>query len=88
MGGHFSSFLGLVNVYTEFLEDLATAAEPMYAIGRKGVTFNWDSTCQKAFEMIKQMIFNDLVLALYDPNAPTFLSTDASWVGISAVFWA
>ncbi len=31
------------------------------------------------------MISNDLVLALYDPNAPTFLSTDASGVGISAV---
>ncbi len=37
------------------------------------------------FEEIKRMISNDLVLALYDPNAPTFLYTDASGVGISAV---
>ncbi len=80
-----SSFLGLVNVYTEFLQDMATAAEPLCAIGRKGVTFNWDSACQKTFEEIKRMISNDLVLALYNPNTPTFLYTDASRVGISAV---
>ncbi len=85
MSQQLSSFLGLVNVYTEFLQDLATAAEHLHATGRKGATFNGDSTCQKAFKEIKRMISNNLVLALYDPNTPTFLSTDASGMGISAV---
>ncbi len=80
-----SSFLGLVNVYTEFLYDLATIAELLHVLGRKGVAFVWDDICQQAFLQIKKMISEDLVLALYDPNALTFLLTDALGVGISTV---
>ncbi len=41
--------------------------------------------CQKVFNGIKQAITADMALALYDPNAPTHLSTDTSGVGISAI---
>ncbi len=34
---------------------------------------------------VKKAITVDMALALYDPNAPKFLYTDASGVGISAV---
>ncbi len=51
----------------------------------EGSTFAWDTTCQGAFEGIKHAISDKLFLALYDPNATTFLTTDASRVGISAV---
>ncbi len=47
--------------------------------------FNWSKECQEDFEQIKQMISHNLKLALYDPNAGTYLTTDASGVGISAV---
>ncbi len=50
----------------------------------EGATFAWDSTCQGAFEGIKHAILDKLVLTLYDPNAITFLTTDASGVGIYA----
>ncbi len=50
-----------------------------------GTTFARDAACQGASEEIKWAILNKLVLALYDPNVTTFLTTDASGVGISAV---
>ncbi len=47
--------------------------------------FYWNAKCQSAFKKLKQMISETLCVSLYDPNTPTFLSTDASEVGISAV---
>ncbi len=51
----------------------------------QGATFVWTGDCQKAFDGVKEAITVDVVLALCDPNALTFLYTDASGVGISAV---
>ncbi len=47
--------------------------------------FTWTEDCQKAFDGVKWAITADVALALYNPNALTFLYTDASGVGISAV---
>ncbi len=81
-----SSFLGLVAYNcSDFMGDLATMAEPLCALQRKGSAFNWSTECQEAFKRIKDRISSNLKLALYDPNAGTYLNTDASGVGISAV---
>ncbi len=39
----------------------------------------------REFNEIKQAIMVDIALSLYDPNAPTYLSTDALGVGIWAI---
>ncbi len=80
-----SSFMGLVNFYNDFVPDLATKAEPLRALGHGSNTFLWSDECQQAFDMVKRAIRTEMTLVLYDPNAPTFLTTDASGVGISAV---
>ncbi len=80
-----SSFPGLVMFCSDFLEGLATIAEPLCALHWKGVAFIWSEDCQGAIEKVKENISSNLKLALYDPNAPTFLNTDTSGVGISAV---
>ncbi len=84
-GQQLSSFLGLVNFYTDFVPDLATKAKPLHALAQMGNTFQWSKECEKSFEEIKKDITLDMSLALYDPNAPMFLTTDASEVGISAI---
>ncbi len=80
-----ASFLGLVTYCSDFLEDLATMAEPLHALQWKGAAFIWSGECQDAFKKIKEKISSNLKLALYDPNAETYLNTNASGVGISAV---
>ncbi len=85
MFSNLASFLGLVTYCSDFIEDLATVAEPLRALQRKGAAFDWSKECQEAFEQIKQMISCNLKLALYDPNAETYLTIDTSGVGISTV---
>ncbi len=80
-----NSFLSLVTFYIDFIPDLAMKVEPLHALGRKGATFLWTEGCQEAFDGVKKEITAGMALALYDPNAPTFLYTDASGVGISVV---
>ncbi len=79
------SFFGLVTYCSDFLADLAMMAEPLRVLHRKGAAFIWSEECQEAFQKIKDRIGDNLKLALYDPNAETFLNTDASGVGILAV---
>ncbi len=45
-----SSFLGLVTYCSDFIDDLATIAEPLCALQHKGSAFVWSLECQEAFE--------------------------------------
>ncbi len=47
-----SSFLGLVTFYIDFIPDLATKVELLWALGCKGVMFSWTEECQKAYDGI------------------------------------
>ncbi len=69
-----SSIQGLVDWYSDFVQDLTTKAEPLRAIEQEGAAFAWDAACQGAFEENKWAISDKLVLTLYDPNTTTFLT--------------
>ena len=43
------SFLGLVGYYRWFIEDFSWLVAPMTRLTRKGVKFEWDDLCGKAF---------------------------------------
>ena len=43
------SFLGLAGYYRRFIEDFSQLAAPMTRLTRKGVNFEWDDLCEKAF---------------------------------------
>ncbi|GFQ74856.1 transposon Tf2-9 polyprotein [Trichonephila clavata] len=72
------SFLGLVNFYGKFCENLATIANPLNNLTKKNVRFLWSKDCQVAFEQIKEEICSPKVLVHYDPNLPLTLASDAS----------
>ena len=44
------SFLGFAGYYKRFIEDLSQLAAPMTRLTRKGVKFEWDDLCEKAFQ--------------------------------------
>ncbi|GFQ97792.1 transposon Tf2-6 polyprotein [Trichonephila clavata] len=79
------SFLGLVNFYGKFCENLATIANPLNNLTKKNVRFLWSNDCQVAFEQIKKEICSPKVLVHYDPSLPLTLASDASPVGIGCV---
>lgn len=79
------SFLGMVNYYQDFINNLATLAEPLRNLTRKNTRFAWSKTCDESFRTLKQAIAGSVKNFIFDPNAPTFVTTDASDVGLGAV---
>ncbi|GFR10294.1 uncharacterized protein K02A2.6 [Trichonephila clavata] len=79
------SFLGLVNFYGKFCENLATIANPLNNLTKKNVRFLWSKDCQVAFEQIKKEICSSKDLMHYDPSLPLTLASDASPVGIGCI---
>ena len=79
------SFLGLCQFFACSISSYAEASEPLHRLTRKNVPFVWDESCQKSFDILKAKISSPEVLVPFNPNLPTFLTTDASDVGIGAM---
>ncbi len=79
------AFLGLLNYYNDFLSDLAELCEPLRRLTRKDVLFKWDSQCHLSFNTLKSVAAKELKIYIFEPDAPTTVTTDASNVGIGAV---
>ena len=79
------AFLGMVNFYLDFLPDVASLAEPLRRLTRKGEAFSWGQEQETAFKTLQLALAEDLRVFLFDPTAPTTVTTDASDVGVGAV---
>ena len=53
-------------------------AQPLNALTRKDVEFEWIPVCQESFELLKASLMTDPILTYPDPNLPYVLFTDAS----------
>ena len=47
------SFLGLAGYYKRFIEDFSRLAAPMTKLTRKEVKFEWNDSCERAFQKLK-----------------------------------
>ena len=82
---HLRSFLGLASYYRRFIANFAKIANPLHALTCKDTPFLWDSTCQQAFESLKQCLIAAPVLAFPNFDNPFLMETDASGIGLGAV---
>lgn len=71
-------FIGLANYYRRFIQGFSKIAAPMTNATKKDREFQWTPECQQAFDEIKQRVTSAPVLAMFDPDKPTELETDAS----------
>jgi len=78
-------FLGLASFYRKFVPNFAKIAEPLHALTRKGVEFEWSSACQESFNCLRQKLVESPVLAYPNFNKDFVLETDASICGLGAV---
>jgi hypothetical protein len=78
-------FLGKINFYHKYIPNAVRNLEPLYKLLRKDVEFVWSNECQQAFEKMKNYLVSSPALAIFDPELPTQIYTDASLEGLGAV---
>ncbi len=61
------SFLGLVSYYFKFIKNFAKIVTPLTNLLKKSSrTYEWDETCNEAFEALKGILVKALVLKLFN----------------------
>ncbi len=79
------SFLGFINYYNRFLQNLATVLHPLNALLQAGKKWMWSKQCTQAFQETKKLVMSDTVLTHFDPHKPLRVACDASPYGMGAV---
>ena len=80
------SFLGMINYYKDMWQHRSHLLAPLTDLtatkdgqtGKKTGPIKWEKVHQDAFEMIKQVITDDVMLSFPDFNKPFEIHTDAS----------
>jgi len=79
------AFFGLASYYRKFVKNFAGIAEPLSALTKKGVRFNWSPEAHQAFERLKCALAETVTLAYPHRNQIFILDTDASDVAMGAI---
>ena len=78
-------FLGKINFYNKYIPNNSITLEPLHRLLRKGQKFVRSEECQMSFEHIKKLRCSQPILAIFDPNLPIHIYTDASIQGVGAI---
>ena len=79
------SFLGFANFYRRFIRDYSKIVGPLTTLTRKDKLYEWTDKCQKAFDILKGRFTSAPILIHFNPEAPTYLETDASDYAIGTI---
>ena len=72
------NFLGLAGYYRRFIEYFSRLAAPITRLTRKGVMFEWDDLCEKAFQELKRRLTSAPILIVPDKGQRYTMYYDAS----------
>ncbi|XP_011861043.1 PREDICTED: uncharacterized protein K02A2.6-like [Vollenhovia emeryi] len=78
-------FLGLAGYFRRFVENFATIVEPLTRLTKKNSHWEWKNEHERAFDTIKTKLTTRPVLAIFNPEIPAEVHTDASAIGIGAI---
>ena len=76
------AFCSMVNFLSSFLPDLGRLLIPIYDLQKKSKKFKGTEEAEKAFNDIKQLLINPLVLKAPTPNGLFHLESDTSREGV------
>ncbi|UYV62905.1 K02A2.6-like [Cordylochernes scorpioides] len=78
-------FMGLANYYRKFVKDFSKISFPLVRLTRKNQPFFWNEEVEESFAKLKMALSTKPVLAIYNPDYPSKVYTDASKYGIGAI---
>ena len=83
------AFLGLVNYYRKFMQNLSTVLTPLYTLLKKNTPWRWQADQEQAFNEAKTLLKSPKLLVHYDGHKELILTCDTSPVGLGAVlaYW-
>lgn len=77
-------FLGITSYYRRFIHEYARYAEPLFALTRADVLFEWTQDCQNAVDFLKNKLMSAPILRFPQFSLPFFIHMDACDVGLGA----
>ena len=78
-------FLGMVNQLSRFTTHVAQLSQALRELVSTKRSWVWGPAQQEAFTRVKEELTKPSVLAIYDPEAQTRVSADASMYGLGSV---
>ncbi|XP_058826833.1 uncharacterized protein K02A2.6-like [Topomyia yanbarensis] len=75
------SFVGFVNYYGRFFQNLSMVLYPLNNLLKNDVPFRWTQQCEDSFRKVKEQMQSDNCLVHCSPELPLLLATDASPYG-------
>ncbi|GJU55398.1 putative reverse transcriptase domain-containing protein [Tanacetum coccineum] len=79
-------FLGLVGYYRRFIKGFSKIAKPLTKLTQKNVKFEWEEKEESAFQLLKQKLCSEPIVALPERTKNFVVYCDASHKGLGAVF--
>ena len=79
------SFLGLSNYYRKFIPNFSKEAASLWDLTSTNNEFLWTASHDQAFNRLKQVFTDSLVLAYPDANRPFIIETDTSKLMVGGV---
>ena len=79
------SLLGMENYSCKYIANFATITTPLCELTKKNAKFEWNETHQKAFDQLTSALTSAPCMAYFDMHKDTFVTVDASPVGLSAI---
>ncbi|GKB26797.1 reverse transcriptase domain-containing protein [Tanacetum coccineum] len=78
-------FLGLAGYYRRFIQGFSKIAKPLTKLTQKNKKYIWEKDQETAFQLLKQKLYEALILALPEGNDDFVIYCDASLQGLGAV---
>ncbi|GJZ89611.1 putative reverse transcriptase domain-containing protein [Tanacetum coccineum] len=78
-------FLGLTGYYRRFIKDFSKIAKSLTKLTQKNKKYIWGEDQESAFQLLKQKLYETLILALPEGNDDFVIYYDASHQGLRAV---
>ena len=79
------SFLGHVGLYQRFVKDFSKIFKSLSNLLMQGVPFDFNDSCMKAFETLKEKLILAVVIVASDWGLPFELMCDASNYAVGVV---